>query len=487
VTPFVILITFFAYTILLFFITWLTARRANNKAFFIGNKSSPWFVVAYGMIGASMSGVTFMSVPGWVGVTQFSYMMVVIGYLLGYFIIATVLMPLYYRLNLTSIYSYLETRFGFWSYKSGAFYFILSRVIGASFRMFLVVNVLQVFVFDAWHFPFTITVTIFIILILLYTLKGGIKTIIWTDTVQTTFMLLALTLSIYFITRNLHTSFFTITSDIFKSSFSRMMFFDWADKRFFLKQFLSGVFIAIVMTGLDQEMMQKNLSCKSLKDAQKNMFTFSMIMVFVNFLFLFLGAMLFIYCARTGFSLPLRSDDLFPMIAINNLGPIAGLVFVIGLISAAYPSADGALTSLTTSFSIDFLGINKKDALSERRKTRIRYMVHIAFAVVLLFVIVLFRAINDRAVIDKLFTIAGYTYGPLLGLFSFGLFTKYSIKDKWVPVLVVISPVICYFLSTYSEVLFNGYKFSFELLIVNGIITFAGLLILRKRVGLKTE
>jgi len=481
VTPSVILITFLAYTALLFTITWLTARRASNRAFFIGNKSSPWFVVAYGMIGASMSGVTFMSVPGWVGVTQFSYMMVVVGYILGYVIIATVLMPLYYRLNLTSIYSYLDTRFGFWSYRSGAFYFILSRVIGASFRMFLVVNVLQVFVFDAWHIPFSVTVIIFIILILLYTLKGGIKTIIWTDTVQTTFMLLALVLSIYFIILNLHTSFFTISSDIFKSSYSKMVFLDWADKRFFLKQFLSGVFIAIVMTGLDQEMMQKNLSCKSLKDAQKNMFTFSTIMVFVNFLFLFLGAILFIYAARTGITLPVRSDELFPMIAIHNLGPIAGLVFVIGLISAAYPSADGALTSLTTSFSIDFLGINKNENLTEKDKIRTRYLVHIGFAVVLLFVIILFRAINDRAVIDKLFTIAGYTYGPLLGLFSFGLFTRFSVKDKWVPLLVVISPVACYFLSKYSEVLFNGYKFSFELLIVNGFITFTGLFLLRRR------
>lgn len=480
-TPSLILLTFFAYTILLFFITWLTARKAGNRAFFIGNKSSPWFVVAYGMIGASMSGVTFMSVPGWVGTTQFSYLMVVVGYLLGYFVIATILMPLYYRMNLTSIYSYLETRFGFWSYKCGAFYFILSRVIGASFRMFLVVNVLQVFVFDSWNFPFTVTVTIFIILILLYTFKGGIKTIIWTDTVQTTFMLLALLLSIFFITKNLNTSFFTMSSDVFNSGFSKFFFTDWADKRFFLKQFLSGAFIAIVMTGLDQEMMQKNLSCRSLKDAQKNMFTFSMIMVVVNFLFLFLGAMLFLYSERTGIPLPVRSDDLFPAIAINHLGPIAGLIFVIGLISAAYPSADGALTSLTTSFSIDFLGINKREGLSEERKTWIRYMVHLGFAVVLLFVIILFRAINDRAVIEKLFTIAGYTYGPLLGLYAFGLFTKFAVKDKYVPVLVLFSPLACYFLSRYSELLFNGYKFSFELLIVNGMITFAGLFLLRKQ------
>jgi solute:Na+ symporter, SSS family len=481
VTPVVILITFLAYTILLFFITWLTARRATNNAYFIGNKSSPWFVVAYGMIGASMSGVTFMSVPGWVGVTQFSYLMVVFGYVIGYFVIATVLMPLYYRLNLTSIYSFLEKRFGFWSYKSGAFYFILSRVIGASFRMFLVVNVLHVFVFDSWHFPFGLTVTIFIILILLYTLKGGIKTIIWTDTVQTTFMLLALILSIYFIIQKLDTSFFSVSSEIFGSKFSQVVFLDWADKRFFLKQFLSGIFIAIVMTGLDQEMMQKNLSCKSLKDAQKNMFTFTGIMVFVNFLFLFLGAILFIYAAKTGFTVPANSDELFPMVAIRNLGPVAGLVFVIGLISAAYPSADGALTSLTTSFSIDFLGINRKEHLTEERKTRIRYLVHISLAVVLLFVIILFRAINDRAVIDKLFTIAGYTYGPLLGLYAFGLFTRFQIRDKWVPLLVVVSPLICFFLSTYSEVLFNGYKFSFELLIVNGLITFTGLFCLRKR------
>ncbi len=477
--PTVIFITFITYTVFLFFITWLTARRSTNRAFFIGNKASPWFVVAYGMIGASMSGVTFMSVPGWVGTTQFSYMMVVIGYLFGYFTIAKILLPLYYRLNLTSIYAYLETRFGFWSYKTGAFYFILSRVIGASFRMFLVVNVLQIFVFDAWNIPFWVTVLIFIILILLYTFKGGIKTIIWTDTVQTTFMLLALLFSIIFITRNLGTSFHLLANDVFNSSYSNMIFLDWHDKRFFLKQLLSGAFIAIVMTGLDQEMMQKNLSCRSLKDAQKNMFTFSFIMLIVNFLILFLGAILFMYANKTGMSLPVRSDDLFPTIAINYLGPVAGMVFLIGLISAAYPSADGALTSLTTCFSIDFLGINRKDRWPEGRKVRIRYIVHASFAFLLLFVIILFRVINDRAVIDKLFTIAGYTYGPLLGLYSFGLFTKLQVKDRMVPWIALLSPVICYGLSTWSEQLFNGYKFGFELLIVNGIITFAGLWIFR--------
>lgn len=438
-------------------------------------------VVAYGMIGASLSGVTFMSVPGWVGETQFSYMMVVFGYLFGYFVIATVLMPLFYRLNLTSIYSYLEGRFGFWSYKTGSFFFLLSRTIGASFRMFLVVNVLQVFVFDAWGVPFTVTTLIFIILILLYTFKGGIKTIIWTDTVQTTFMLTALVLTIYLITKNLGLDFRQMFNSVWDSEYSKMVFGDWHDRRFYLKQLFSGAFIAIVMTGLDQEMMQKNLSCRSLKDAQKNMFSFSLVLVLVNFLFLFLGAAIYLFTTQKGISLPERSDDLFPMVAINYLGPLAGIVFFIGLISAAYPSADGALTSLTTSFSIDFLGINKNEKLTEKKKEKTRYMVHAGFALLLLSVIVVFRAINDRAVIDKLFTIAGYTYGPLLGLYSFGLFTRWKVKDRWVPLIALISPVLCYFLSIYDQMLLNGYNFGFELLIINGIFMFIGLVLIRKK------
>jgi Na+/proline symporter len=478
-SPTLIFVIFVVYTVFLFFITWLTSRKATNRAFFIGNKESPWMVVAYGMIGASLSGVTFMSVPGWVGATQFSYMMVVFGYLVGYFVIATVLMPMYYRLNLTSIYSYLEKRFGFWSYKTGAFYFLLSRTIGASFRMFLVVNVLQVFVFDAWGIPFWVTTMIFIILILLYTYKGGIKTIIWTDTVQTTFMLLALLVTIGLILNDLGTGFPGMLREILESGYSKMVFTEWGDRRFFLTQFMSGAFIAIVMTGLDQEMMQKNLSCRSLRDAQKNMFSFSAVLMVVNFLFLFLGALLYIYATSKGIDVPARSDDLFPMIAIKFLGPVAGVVFLVGLISAAYPSADGALTSLTTSFSIDFIGLNKKEHLTEKERQQIRYLVHIAFATLLLLVIILFRAINDQAVIDKLFTIAGYTYGPLLGLYAFGLFTKFKVRDRFVPVVAVLSPVICYLLSQFSEVLFNGYRFGFELLIVNGFITFAGLLLLR--------
>jgi solute:Na+ symporter, SSS family len=480
-TPSLIFISFLAYTVLLFVVTWFTTRKANSESFYIGNKSSPWFVVAYGMIGASLSGVTFMSVPGWVGATQFSYLLVVIGYLIGYTIIATVLMPMYYRLNLTSIYSYLEQRFGFWSYKSGAFFFLLSRTIGASFRMFLVVNVLQVFVFDAWNIPFFVTVSIFIALIILYTLKGGIKTIIWTDTLQTTFMLLAVGLSIYLISTDLHFDLSHLFSTVWGSNYSKIVITDWHSKQFFLKQIISGAFIAIVMTGLDQEMMQKNLSCRNIGDAQKNMFSFSLVLVFVNLMFLFLGAVLYIYSSTHGIELPSRTDDLFPMIAIKYLGPLAGLVFIIGLISAAYPSADGALTSLTTSFTIDFLGLNKRADLDEDQRKRIRYRVHLSFAFLLLLVIVVFRAINDRAVIDKLFTVAGYTYGPLLGLYAFGLFTRFQVKDKLVPYVAISSPIFCYLLSEYSVQLLNGYKFGFELLIINGLYTFTGLWLLRIR------
>ena len=475
-SPILILGIFLVYTLLLFAVTWFTARKADNQSFFIGNKVSPWFVVAYGMIGASLSGVTFMSLPGWVKETQFSYMVVVLGYLFGYFVIATVLLPLYYRLKLTSIYSYLDQRFGFWSYKTGAGFFILSRTLGASLRMYLVINVLQIFVFDAWHVPFWINVLVFILLIILYTLKGGIRTIIWTDTLQTTFMLLAVILSVIYISRDLNVSLPDLVSEVKSSPVSRMFNMDWHHERFFLKQFLSGMFITIVMTGLDQEMMQKNLSCRNIKEAQKNMFTFSGILVFVNLLFLFLGALLLIYVKSRGVAVK-TSDDIFPTVAMLYLGPVAGIVFLIGLISAAFPSADGALTSLTTSVSIDFLGLEKREGISEQAKTRIRYIVHLSIAMVFFISVLIFSKLSDRAVIDKLFTIAGYTYGPLLGLYSFGLFTKRKVKDKLTPVIAIISPLACYFLSRYSQVLFNGYKFGFELLLLNGLLTFTGLLI----------
>jgi len=447
----------------------------------VGNKSSPWYVVAYGMIGASLSGVTFMSVPGLVGTQQFTYMGLVFGFLIGYTVIATVLLPLYYRLNLTSIYSYLNQRFGFWSYKTGAFYFLLSRIIGASFRMFLVVNVLQVFVFDYWGVPFWLVVLVFIILIVLYTFEGGVKTIIWTDTLQTTFMLLGVVLSIYFISNELGIGLGDIFKKISDAGYTKVVETDWHNKNFFLKQFFSGAFIAIVMTGLDQEMMQKNISCRNIKEAQKNMFTFSGILVIVNILFLTLGAVLYMYASSKGIGLPTKSDNLFPEIAFNHLGPIAGLVFMIGLVSAAYPSADGALTALTTSFCVDFLGFKDKSKLDEKQKKKVRYAVHLSFATILLIVILIFRALNNEAVINAIYTAAGYTYGPLLGLFAFGLFTKFAVKDRYVWIVAIISPVLCYFLSMYSEMLFNGYKFGFELLILNGLLTFTGLFLLRKK------
>jgi Na+/proline symporter len=432
------------------------------------------------MIGASLSGVTYMSVPGWVKETQFSYMVVVLGYLFGYFVIALVLLPLYYRLKLTSIYSYLDHRFGFWSYKTGAAFFIISRTLGASLRMFLVINILQIFVFDAWNVPFWINVLVFIILIILYTLKGGIKTIIWTDTFQTTFMLLAVVLSVIFISKDLDISLVKLFSTVKESSVSKVFIMDWHHERFFLKQFLSGIFITIVMTGLDQEMMQKNLSCRNIREAQKNMFTFSGILVFVNLLFLFLGALLLIYVQTKGVVVT-SSDDIFATISFKYLSPVAGLVFLIGLISAAFPSADGALTSLTTSVSIDFLGLDKRKDLAEKTKTRIRYVVHLIIAFVFFISILIFSSLNDKAVIDKLFTIAGYTYGPLLGLYSFGLFTKRKAKDRITPLIALVSPLVCYFLSKYSVELFNGYRFGFELLLLNGFLTFVGLLIFSRR------
>lgn len=479
-TPSLILGLFLLYTALLFLVTWITARKANNQSFYLGNKISPWYVVAYGMIGASLSGVTFMSTPGWVADTQFSYMAVVLGFFFGYMIIALILLPLYYRLKLTSIYTYLEQRFGYYSYKTGSGFFIISRILGASLRMFLVIYVLQLFVFDAWNVPFWVNVLIFIVLIILYTLKGGVRTIIWTDTFQTTFMLLAVIITVIFISKELGFSISDLIKQVSKSPDSRIFITDWHNERHFIKQFFSGMFITIVMTGLDQEMMQKNLSCKNIKEAQKNMFTFSFILVFVNLLFLFLGALLLMYARNKGITVEM-TDELFPTIALRYLGPVAGVVFFIGLISAAFPSADGALTSLTTVVSIDFLGLNKKDHLSEAVKTRIRYWVHITIALIFFVCILIFKALNDRAVIDKIYTIAGYTYGPLLGLYTFGLYTTRKVNDKMTPVIAVISPVICYILNIYSEELLSGYKFGFEMLLVNGFLTFMGLLIFSRK------
>ncbi len=481
-SPSLILICVGIYTLLLFAVTYFTTRNADNKSFFIGNRSSKWYLVAYGMIGASLSGVTFLSVPGDVGKGGFSYFQMVLGYLLGYSVIAFILLPLYYKLNLTSIYSYLKNRLGTYSYKTGAFFFILSRVIGASFRLFIVVNVLQIFVFDAWGISFWITTSIFILLILAYTFQGGVKTIVWTDSLQTTFMLLSLVLSVVLICQQLNFGVGDMFTAISNSDYSKIIMTDWHLKTFFPKHFFGGMFIAIAMTGLDQEMMQKNISCKNIGEAQKNMVTFSITLVAVNFIFLCLGALLYIYTTTKGIAMPVRStDDLFPTIALQHLGNLSAIFFIIGLISAAYPSADGALTALTASFCIDFLGFEEREELTEERKTKLRKIVHISFSILLLLVIVIFRAINDEAVIRQLFKVANYTYGPLLGLFFFGILTKQNVQDKLVPAICLLAPVICYIVDSNSKEWFNGYLFGNELLLVNGLLTFGGLWVIRKK------
>lgn len=477
--PYQVLILIAAYFAVLIIISYFTGRGGSNAEFFKANKQAPWYLVAFGMIGASLSGITFISIPGTVESDSFSYFQVVLGYTVGYAVIGQVLLPLYYKMNLTSIYTYLESRFGNASYKTGASFFLLSRVVGASFRLFLVANVLQLIVFDAMGVPYYVTVTITILLIWLYTFKSGIKTIIWTDTLQTFFMLLALGITIYFISEDLGFSLNNLMGYLAESEHSKIFFFDdWKSKDHFVKQFLSGAFIAIVMTGLDQDMMQKNLTCRSLKDAQKNMFWFTIVLVFVNFLFLALGVLLTDYADINGIS-EVR-DDLFPAIATSgNLGFAVAIFFILGLIAAAYSSADSALTSLTTSFSIDILDIEKK--YDEKKQVRIRKQIHVAISILLILVMLAFKyAIADKSVINKLFQFAGYTYGPLLGLYAFGLFTKWEVKDKLVPVIAIAAPVLSYIISLNSKVWF-GFEFGFFILILNGFLTFLGLILLRRK------
>ena len=474
--PGIIIAVLLAYFALLIFISRITSDDEGNESFFVGKRQSPWYIVAFGMIGASLSGVTFISVPGWVATSQFSYFQMVLGYLVGYAVIATVLMPLYYRLNLTSIYSYLEDRFGFWSYKSGAFYFLLSRTIGAAFRLFLVANVLQILVFDAWNIPFAVTVALTIALIWVYTHKAGIKTIIWTDTLQTLFMLIAVVLCFYYVADAMNFSISTAIEQISLSEYSKMVFLEDSNSaNFFPKKFLAGAFIAIVMTGLDQDMMQKNLSCPNIKDAQKNMFWFSIVLVFVNLLFLGLGALLYIFASH--FGITATGDDLFATVAMHESMPIAvGLFFLLGLIAAAYSSADSALTALTTSFCVDFLDIEKKE---KRKQVSIRKRSHILFSVILFLVILIFKLINDESVISALFKVAGYTYGPLLGMYAFGLFTKWKIKDDLIIPVVVLAPILSYVLQLIAPIWW-GFHFGFELLIVNGALCFLGMMMIRK-------
>ena len=468
------------YFIVLILISYFTGKEDSNDAFFKANKSAPWYLVAFGMIGASLSGVTFISVPGAVEAKQFGYLQVVFGYFFGYLVIAYVLLPIYYKLNLTSIYTYLRDRFGNVSYKTGSVAFLISRVVGASFRLFLVAKVLQLLIFDQYNIPFTITVIITIALIWLYTFRGGIKTIIFTDTLQTLFMLISVIVTISFLASALDlNSISEIYTNVKESSMSKTFFFgDVNDAQYFIKSFLAGMFITITMTGLDQDMMQKNLTCKNLKEAQKNMISFSIVLVFVNILFLVLGLMLTQYANQHGITA--KKDDLFPTIAmLPEIGVVTSAFFLLGLIAAAYSSADSALTSLTTSFCIDIIELDKKPKVSQKR---IRKQTHVFISIVLVIVIVLFDSIfKDVSVIWELFKAAGYTYGPLLGLFAFGIYTKVQLKDKYVWIVAIIAPIVSYFINEYSVDLLSGYQIGFEILIINGILTFLGLILIRRK------
>jgi len=480
-----ILLLIGGYFFLLLLISYFTGKNDSNADFFKAGKQSPWYIVAFGMIGASLSGVTFISVPGWVESSQFSYMQVVFGYLVGYFVVAFVLMPIYYRLNVTSIYEYLKERFGMVSYKIGALSFFVSRVLGASFRLFLVAIVLQQFVFDAWNVPFELTVVLSILLIWVYTFRGGIKTIVWTDTLQTMFMLLSVGLSIYFIISKLGWSFTEFFHSEELKEYSKVFFTDdFYAKNNFIKSFVGGMFITICMTGLDQDMMQKNLTCKNLKDAQKNMVSFSLILIVVNFVFLLLGALLFIYADKYHIATPLmdgqpKTDLLFPEIALNSgLGVIVAVTFMLGLIAAAYSSADSALTSLTTSFCVDFLGIEQKP---EKDQKRIRKKTHIWMSVLLILMVIMFKYVLDRNVIDGLLTVATYTYGPLLGLFTFGIFTSYKLKDNYVWIVAITVVLIVIGIANVPPSYLGGYAVGYELLPINGLLTFIGLYAIRKK------
>ncbi len=500
-SPFLFLIIAVLYFSALIIISYITSRNADNASFFVGNRKSPWFLVAYGMIGASISGVTFISIPGEVGNSYFSYMQIVFGYFAGYMIIANVLLPLYYRLNLSSIYTYLDRRFGWHSYKTGAFYFLISRVIGTAFRLYIVALVIDNFILSYYGIPFWLTVILTISLIYVYSFKGGIKTIVYTDTFQTTFLLLGVILSIVFISKELDFSFSGLINSISNSKYSQVFVWDWKPGNNFFKHFLSGMFICIVMTGLDQDMMQKNLSCRNIREAKKNMYWMSSLLIFVNILFLSLGALLYIYANTKGiiienFSIAelkktcpiklmdpaegifhcVKTDALFPYLVFNYLPVSVSIVFFLGLIAAAYASSDSALTALTTSFCVDFLGFKE-----DNRRMGIRNLVHVGFSVLLIGVILVFSLINNQSVINSLFTVAGYTYGPLLGLFSFGIITRRRTREEWVPLITVLSIVACYFTSLSTEKLLGGYKVGFEIVLLNGIIVFAGLFLTSSR------
>jgi Na+/proline symporter len=483
ITPSLILALILGYFALLVGISFVSGKEDTNADFFTANRTSPWYIVAFGMVGASLSGVTFISVPGWVEASKFSYFQVVLGYGFGYFVVAYILLPVYYRNDVTSIYEYLDSRFGANSHQAGALFFFISRVLGAAFRLFLVAIVMQQFIFDFWNVPFEVTVILSILLIWVYTQKGGIKTIVWTDTLQTALMIIAVFLSIAYINEALGWSFLDFLQSQELSQYSDIFVTDsFLNRNHFLKSFIGGAFITICMTGLDQDMMQKNLSCRNLADAQKNMIVFSVVLVIVTGLFMLLGALLFIYAKKEGITIPLmdgqaKTDLLFPEIALNGkLGIGVAITFILGLIAAAYSSADSALTSLTTSFCVDFLRLEEKE---KQQQKKIRKQVHAGMSILLILVVIAFKYILDRNVIDGLLTVAGFTYGPLLGLFSFGIFTSYQIKDRWVWPVVFISVIITSALGSVEASTLGGYQIGYELLPLNGLFTFIGLILIR--------
>jgi SSS family solute:Na+ symporter len=480
--PYLVVGIVLGYFSILIVISLLTSRKADSQTFFTGNRKSPWYLVAFGMVGTALSGVTFVSVPGEVGNSAFSYLQFIFGNIVGFWIVAAVLLPLYYRLNLVSIYSFLEQRFGYYSHKTGSFFFLISKLIGAAFRLFIVAVVLQIGFFDAFNIPFALTVTVTISLVWVYTFKGGVKTIVWTDTLQTMFLISAVVFTIAAISKSLELNSGTLVNEIVNGSHSQIFFWDWRSGNNFFKQFIAGMFITIVIVGMDQDMMQKNLTCKNIKDAQKNMVVFSFSFLVTVFLFLCLGALLYVYANKNGIEIPKNTDDLYPLLALNYFGLPVGIAFLLGIIAAAYSSADSALTALTTSFSVDFLNIGKYE---ERKIQKIKRWSHLMFSVLLILVILLFKAINNESIVVAVFRVAGYTYGPILGLFVFGMYSKRMVKDKWVPLVALVSPVICFFISKYSEIIFNGYQFGFELLILNGLITIAGLQLISKKHVLK--
>ncbi len=462
---------------ILLLVSYFSSRKVANATFFTGNRQMPWYLVAFGMIGATISGVTFISVPGEVGNSNWFYLQFLLGNFIGYWIIALVLIPLYYRLNLVSIYTYLNLRFGDKTYRTGSFFFLLSQTIGASFRLYLVAGVLQLAVFNQLGIPFWVTVLITVFLIWLYTFRAGIKTVVWTDALQTLFILLSVGLTIVVVSKELNQSVKQLTAEILNHPYSQILDWEWKSRTNFFKQFFAGLGMVIVLNGLDQNMMQKNLTCRNRHEAQKNIFWFSGAFILANLLFLALGVLLYYYSAQKGIALPSHSDDLFPMLALNHFGMLAGILFLLGITAAAYSSADSALTALTTSFCIDFLRIDPESDQGRKK----RFWVHIGFSLLMFLVIVLFRLINDKSVVSAVFTVAGYTYGPLLGLFSFGILTSRNVMDRWVPLICVLSPVVCYLLNLFSKEWFNGYQFGFELLLVNGAMVFLGLMLISSK------